>query len=134
MPLHSRKCWHCGNVAEHKDNIVPEVNCKLCGSQDTRAIKANASAKHCEHDDRFRGVFFATNGCVACELERMAKRRDAWRAACRLLYELMGEGGRNGRPMDALSRGDWGRVIAVIGTAESMDDAGCHSDACPVSA
>ena len=25
---HERKCWDCGNVAEHYDNCTPEVNCK----------------------------------------------------------------------------------------------------------
>lgn len=39
MPLHERKCWECGNVAQHADNVTPEVLCKKCGSQDTRATK-----------------------------------------------------------------------------------------------
>ena len=34
-----RKCWECGNVADHEDNITPWVNCKKCGSQDTRLVK-----------------------------------------------------------------------------------------------
>lgn len=34
-----RKCWDCGNVAEHNDNIVPHVLCKKCGSQDTRLTR-----------------------------------------------------------------------------------------------
>ena len=36
---HERKCWDCGNVADHYDNCTPEVNCKQCGSQDTRMTK-----------------------------------------------------------------------------------------------
>lgn len=36
---HERKCWDCGNIAEHEDNVVPHVLCKSCGSQDTRLIK-----------------------------------------------------------------------------------------------
>lgn len=24
----------------------------------------------CDHDERFKSVFFATNGCLACELEQ----------------------------------------------------------------
>ncbi len=36
---HKRKCWDCGSVAVHMDNIVPEVLCKQCGSQDTRRLK-----------------------------------------------------------------------------------------------
>lgn len=39
MDIHRRKCWSCKNVAEHRDSIVPEVLCKLCGSQDTRRIR-----------------------------------------------------------------------------------------------
>lgn len=35
----TRKCWNCGNVAEHADNITPDVCCQKCGSQDTRLVK-----------------------------------------------------------------------------------------------
>jgi len=35
-----RRCWDCGNVAEHEDSIVPHVLCKKCGSQDTRLTRA----------------------------------------------------------------------------------------------
>lgn len=27
--------------------------------------------KRCDHEDRFQGVFGCTNGCLACELERI---------------------------------------------------------------
>ena len=43
MPLHQRKCWDCGNIAEHTDNVTPEVLCSKCGSQDTRAIKVKTT-------------------------------------------------------------------------------------------
>lgn len=50
MPNHLRKCWDCGSVAEHSDNVVPEVLCKKCGSQDTRIVKtkpvANATPRY----------------------------------------------------------------------------------------
>lgn len=36
---HQRRCWDCGNVAEHADSIVPAVLCTKCGSQDTRRLK-----------------------------------------------------------------------------------------------
>lgn len=39
MAIHTRKCRDCGNVAEHSDNVVPEVLCKKCGSQDTRLLR-----------------------------------------------------------------------------------------------
>lgn len=39
-----RKCWDCGNVAEHADSVVPHVLCKKCGSQDTRLIRQPATA------------------------------------------------------------------------------------------
>lgn len=35
----TRKCHDCGNVADHLDNIAPEVCCRNCGSQDTRLVK-----------------------------------------------------------------------------------------------
>lgn len=38
--IHERRCHDCGNVADHEDNVTPYVNCKKCGSQDTRAIKS----------------------------------------------------------------------------------------------
>lgn len=34
-----RKCWDCGNVAIHEDDITPYVLCKKCGSQDTRLVR-----------------------------------------------------------------------------------------------
>jgi hypothetical protein len=37
--IHHRKCWACGNIAEHTDNVVPAVLCKKCGSQDTRPLR-----------------------------------------------------------------------------------------------
>lgn len=49
------------------------------------------------------------------------KQRDAWRAACRYLYEVIGEGGAKGRPMDLISKDDYGRIIAMIGKAESLE-------------
>ena len=48
---HERKCWGCGNVAEHEDNIVPHVLCKSCGSQDTRPTKKiPAKVDHIPHE------------------------------------------------------------------------------------
>lgn len=38
-----RKCWDCGNIAEHQDSVIPHVLCKNCGSQDTRLIKKKAT-------------------------------------------------------------------------------------------
>lgn len=35
---HQRRCWGCGNVAEHSDSITPWVLCGKCGSQDTRRV------------------------------------------------------------------------------------------------
>jgi DNA-directed RNA polymerase subunit RPC12/RpoP len=34
-----RKCWSCGNVAMHEDDVTPGVLCKKCGSQDTRLLE-----------------------------------------------------------------------------------------------
>lgn len=37
--LHERKCFDCGNVAWHASKVAPYVNCKKCGSQDTRWVR-----------------------------------------------------------------------------------------------
>jgi DNA-directed RNA polymerase subunit RPC12/RpoP len=36
---HYRRCWDCGAISLHADNVTPEVLCKRCGSQDTRMIR-----------------------------------------------------------------------------------------------
>lgn len=36
---HYRKCHACGNVARHADNVAPYVDCRQCGSRDTRKVK-----------------------------------------------------------------------------------------------
>jgi len=36
---HFRRCWDCGAINRHIDNVAPEVCCKRCGSQDTRKMK-----------------------------------------------------------------------------------------------
>jgi len=36
---HKRRCWDCGNLAEHKYPIMPWVLCAKCGSLDTRRVK-----------------------------------------------------------------------------------------------
>lgn len=50
------------------------------------------------------------------------KQRDAWRAACRYLYEVIGKDDEKGRPLDLISKGDYGRIIAAIGKAEMLED------------
>ena len=37
---HQRKCWNCGNVAEHERAYGDAVRCKRYGSMDTRRIKS----------------------------------------------------------------------------------------------
>lgn len=44
MSDHKRKCWTCGNIAMHADNITPDVLCKECGSQDTRLVREKSPA------------------------------------------------------------------------------------------
>ena len=34
-----RRCWTCGNIALHRDNVTPYVLCSKCKSQDTRRIR-----------------------------------------------------------------------------------------------
>ena len=40
MKTHERKCWNCGNVSVHTDDVMPEVLCRKCGSQDTRRTQS----------------------------------------------------------------------------------------------
>ena len=32
--------------------------------------------KRCNHDERFKGILFTTNGCLACELEKMISENE----------------------------------------------------------
>ena len=50
------------------------------------------------------------------------KQRDAWRAACRYLYEVIGKRSDTGRPLDLISRGDYGCIITLIGKAQSLEE------------
>jgi len=59
--------------------------------------------------------------CIEKQLD-VEKQRDAWRAACRYLYEVIGEGGSKGRPLDLITKGDYGRIIAMIGKAEALEE------------
>jgi len=36
---HVRRCWECGRVALHRDDVKPYVLCSVCNSQDTRKVK-----------------------------------------------------------------------------------------------
>lgn len=42
---HKRKCWTCGNIADHASDITPGVCCQLCGSQDTRKLRHTPKVK-----------------------------------------------------------------------------------------
>ena len=64
---HWRRCWDCGNVAQHADSITPHVLCKECKSQDTRKIEAKP-CPFCGKDaeitaHHFEGKKFADVGC-----------------------------------------------------------------------
>lgn len=52
----------------------------------------------------------------------MRKSRNKWRKACRFLYDVTGEGGSRGRPMDLIPKRSWQRLVRLIGDAESQDD------------
>lgn len=41
-----RKCWNCGNVADHESDVAPGVCCRKCGSQDTRLIRRKDTLHH----------------------------------------------------------------------------------------
>lgn len=54
----------------------------------------------------------------------LLRERDAWRAACRYLYDVSGEGGSKGRPMDLISRGAWKQAVGLISAAEAIAERG----------
>lgn len=81
MGPHLRKCWPCGNVAEHADNITPHVLCKKCGSQDTRLIREKV--KNTLKVDCLRVLpmseaevseLYSTDSMDRCDLRDMMKR------------------------------------------------------------
>lgn len=50
-------------------------------------------------------------------------RLNAWRAACRYLYELINKEGPNGlKPKDCMSRSDYLGIIAAIGKADALEE------------
>lgn len=49
-------------------------------------------------------------------------RLNAWRAACRYIYELLDKDGPNGKPKDCISRADYHDIIAKIGHAECLEE------------
>lgn len=53
--------------------------------------------------------------------DAMEASRDAWRAACRYLYDVIGEGGSRGRPMDLIGKADYRRVVELIAEADNHD-------------
>lgn len=55
------------------------------------------------------------------EKDLVVRQRDAWKAACRYLYEVIGKCDSNGKPSDLISKGDYGRIIAMIGKAEELE-------------
>lgn len=66
-----RKCWDCGNIAEHADNVIPYVLCTKCGSQDTRPTRKKvthslaaeiAVAIAGVRSDDYRGMLAAIDG------------------------------------------------------------------------
>lgn len=70
MSKQQRKCWDCGNVAMHADNIVPWVLCTKCGSQDTRLVRKPELPP--THPSRCEQELTAAQQRVA-ELERVTK-------------------------------------------------------------
>jgi hypothetical protein len=50
------------------------------------------------------------------------ERLEAWRSACRYLYEVLCKDGLGGKPMDCVSVGDYGRIAALLGKAETLEE------------
>lgn len=65
-----RKCWNCGKVAMHTDDITPDVCCQLCGSQDTRLVRDRDKPRTVSLAD---GIKLLTDH--ACSTHRLADFR-----------------------------------------------------------
>ena len=53
----------------------------MCSGRVTEMEEAKMDEKAtCNHDERFKGVLFTTNGCLACELEKMVSENDKFEA------------------------------------------------------
>lgn len=90
-------------------NVVESgINYILIGLQD-RAYKA--------------GVIDGARGDSSDEVLRAKydEQRLAWRKACRFIYDVLGEGGKRGRPMDLIDKTAWHRIIQLIAEAEELE-------------
>lgn len=50
---HDRRCFRCGHIQHCIDRVIPEVTCRECGSNDTRAV---VPLKHSIHCTAYGGV------------------------------------------------------------------------------
>ena len=56
---------------------------------------------------------------LEAKIKRLELEKDAWRKACRYIYETAGEGGKNGRPIDCYDNRTWTKIVKLIGAAEA---------------
>lgn len=75
-----RKCWTCGNVAMHEDNVTPWVLCKKCGSQDTRLTKPTPGMQKIDEEREHAQVGALLAKCESFEVERCPCKCD-WHAS-----------------------------------------------------
>jgi len=61
---------------------------------------------------------------LAFERDGLKQSADAWRKACRFIYETAGEGGKRGRPIDCWDKRTWTRIVKLIAEAE---DQSCYA-------
>lgn len=116
----------CSKILREQGNPYPRT-CAVHGLgpciDGTGAVQCSRCGKYVSSPVPLGVVVRAWVECPECIEKQPAveKQRDAWRAACRYLYEVIGEWGSKGRPMDLISKGDYGRIIAMIGKAESLE-------------
>lgn len=67
------------------------------------------------------GVAFDEAWLQRQRAEAMEQSRDAWRLACRYLYQLFQEDGKRGKPVDRIGRADYKRMMGFIFDAETSD-------------
>ena len=76
-----------------------------------------------EHSINTQDAYDELNGPqTVCQwINDLKEQRDAWRAACRRLYDAVNEGGSQGRPIDIIPRDDWRQIAYLIGQADELE-------------
>jgi len=94
-----RKCWACGNVAMHTDDVAPDVCCQKCGSQDTRLTKPSPAMQKITDREEFEQI---GQLLARCEEYSIMQHEDCKSASVRLNGQKRFSMGRGTTQLDAI--------------------------------